>query len=237
VVRKGKPDAASRQKDHEDAADVFAREYKKRMRIIMETNIYLIRHGQTVWNMEKRFQGQSDTALDESGEDQARLLMERMREIPIDLIVSSDLIRARRTAEILAESRGLKVTEDPDLREIHFGIWEGLRIDEVQSKDPRTFETWVHNPGALRIPDAETFQEVQDRAAAALERWIALYPGKTLALVTHGGVISALLCRVLNEPIQRMWDYKLENTSVSHITRHASEGYRIGFVNDHSHLI
>jgi alpha-ribazole phosphatase len=202
----------------------------------MVTNIYLIRHGQTAWNLDKRFQGQSDTALSESGVAQTRLLKERMREIPVDFIISSDLIRARQTAEILAEARGLKVIEDPDLREIHFGIWEGRRIDDIRIEDPETFEIWMNDPGMLRIPEAEAFQDVQDRAAAALERWIALYPGKTIVLVTHGGVISALLCRILNEPIQRMWNYKLENTSVSYVTHQASMGYQVRFVNDGSHL-
>jgi alpha-ribazole phosphatase len=208
-----------------------------KQRAAMETNIYLIRHGQTVWNADRRFQGQSDVALDESGVAQARLLRERMREVPVDFIVSSDLIRARQTAEILAEPHGLEVVEDPALREIHFGIWEGLPIDEIRRRDPELFETWRGSPGALRVPEAETFQEVQDRAAAAFERWAALYSGKTLVLVSHGGVISALLCRILNEPIQRMWDYKLENTSVSYVTYHSSTGYRIQFVNDNSHLV
>jgi alpha-ribazole phosphatase len=200
------------------------------------TNIYMIRHGQTVWNQDKRFQGQSDTPLDEIGVFQARSLMEHMRDIPVDLVVSSDLDRARQTALILAEPRHLEVFDESGLREINFGIWEGQVIDQVRKSDSETFSTWMTDPGSLRIPEAETFQEVQDRAMNAIDRWVNVHQGKSIVFVSHGGVIAALLCRMLKEPIVNMWNYKLTNTAVTHLICRHPGGYELKRLNDDSHL-
>jgi probable phosphoglycerate mutase len=123
----------------------------------------LWRHGQTTWNAERRFQGQSDIPLDETGQAQAERAARLLAALGPDLIVSSDLIRAAGTAAPLARLTGLEVTLDKDLRERHGGCWEGLTDTEIRERYPEAHATWTP-------PDGEPSVVVADRVAAALHR-------------------------------------------------------------------
>jgi glucosyl-3-phosphoglycerate phosphatase len=123
----------------------------------------LWRHGQTTWNAERRFQGQSDIPLDETGQAQAERAARLLAALGPDLIVSSDLIRAAGTAAPLARLTGLEVTLDKDLRERHGGCWEGLTDAEIRERYPEAHATWTP-------PDGEPSVVVADRVAAALHR-------------------------------------------------------------------
>jgi broad specificity phosphatase PhoE len=151
----------------------------------------LWRHGQTVWNAERRFQGQTDIELDETGKAQAERAARLLTGLSPTMIVASDLSRAASTAGYLARLTGLAVTLDKDLRERHGGCWEGLADTEIRERYPAEYATW--NP-----PDGESSQVVADRVAAALRRTADALDDRGLAVVaSHGAAIRLGMSRLL----------------------------------------
>ena len=150
------------------------------------TTILLARHGETDWNAERRVQGHSDTALNDRGREQARTLAGELAGERIDAVYSSDLLRAHETARIVAEQRGLGVTAIRDLRERHFGTWEGLTDEEIFVRYPQVLEgaTWG---------DAETQDEMAERVVGALLRIAETHPGQHVLVVSHGGPLRRIL--------------------------------------------
>ncbi|MFC0251390.1 histidine phosphatase family protein [Massilia consociata] len=183
------------------------------------TTILLIRHGETAWNAEKRLQGHLDIALNAEGERQAALLAAALASETIDHIVSSDLLRARQTAEAIARVRGAEVGTDPLLRERCYGGFEGLLYSEIAARFPLEFAAWqardvdgVLPAGANR---GETFREFFDRATGAILKHAAAHPGKTLALVAHGGVLECAYRMALGLSLETPRDFKVLNASVN----------------------
>jgi broad specificity phosphatase PhoE len=157
----------------------------------------LWRHGQTTWNAERRFQGQSDIPLDDTGQAQAERAARLLAALRPDLIVSSDLSRAASTAAPLARLTGLEVMLDKDLRERHGGCWEGLTDSEIRERYPEAHATWTP-------PDGEPTATVADRVAAALQRTAeaAADPGRDglAVVVSHGAALRLGMSRLLGMP-------------------------------------
>ena len=151
-----------------------------------------MRHGQSEWNAENRWQGQADPPLSELGEDQARDAAERLGDIAFAALVASDLRRARHTAEILAEALGLGVQLDPGLREIDVGDWTGLTRSEIEAQWPGELAAW--SEGRSESPlGGETRTHLVDRARSSLARAAAgVGPGERVLVVTHGALIRNL---------------------------------------------
>jgi broad specificity phosphatase PhoE len=149
------------------------------------TTILFVRHGETDWNRERRVQGHSDTPLNDTGRAQARALSTRLAGEPIDAVYASDLARAHETARILAEPRGLQVTAVTDLRERHFGTWEGMTDDEVLTRFPEA--------AAGARGDGETWEAMSRRVLDALARIAEAHPRGRVLVVSHGGPLQALL--------------------------------------------
>ena len=161
--------------------------------------LVLWRHGQTVWNFEDRFQGQTDIPLDETGVAQAERAARLLAALGPDAIFASDLTRAQQTAGALARLTGLPVTSDKDLRERHGGAWEGLTGPEIRSGYPAEYRTW--SP-----PGGETATGVADRVHGALERIIeTLRPGGLAVVVSHGAALRLGMCKLLSLP-EDVWD-------------------------------
>ena len=149
----------------------------------MPARIILARHGETDWNLERRWQGHSDRPLNDTGRQQAEALADDLADEPIAAVYASDLVRARETARIVAERLGLDVVTVPELRERRFGSWEGLQDVEVERLFPG-----VHGP-----PDGEPRDEMTRRVLDSLERIAASNKGRTVLVVSHGGPIRAVL--------------------------------------------
>jgi broad specificity phosphatase PhoE len=152
------------------------------------TTILLARHGETDWNVDRRVQGHSDTPLNDMGRAQARRLAEELSKERIDAVYSSDLVRAHETALIVAEQRGLEVTAIRDLRERHFGTWEGLTDQEIYERFPQ-----VHDGAPWG--DAETQEEMADRVVGALLRIARAHPDERVLVVSHGGPLRRVLAQ------------------------------------------
>lgn len=166
-------------------------------------HLLLVRHGQSVWNAQDRWQGQADPALSDLGEKQAREAARRIADMPFSSLVASDLRRARRTAEILAEALGLEVRLDAGLREIDVGDWEGLTRTEIRARWPRELADW--SEGRRESPlGGETRSHLVERSRSTLTRLAAeAAAGERMLVVTHGALIRNL-DRALGLPAESM---------------------------------
>lgn len=144
------------------------------------TFVILVRHGETEWNRERRWQGWADPPLNALGRRQAAELAERLRETPFDAVYSSDLRRAHETALIVAEPHEVPVAADRGLREIDVGSWSGLTKPEIEERF-----------GGERV-DGETNEQHRERVLAAAARIVSVHPGERILLVTHGGTMRVL---------------------------------------------
>ena len=181
-----------------------------------DTRIRLLlwRHGQTAWNIEGRFQGQTDIPLDETGQQQAERAARLLAALRPDVIISSDLSRALATAAPLARLTGLTVTSDKDLRERHGGAWEGLTDVQIRTQYPVEHAQW-------RPPGGESTATVADRAATALDRIAeSLPPGSLAVVVSHGAALRLGAARLLGLP-EELWGVigPLSNCSWSVLAR------------------
>ncbi len=159
------------------------------------TRLILIRHGETDWNVEGRYQGQADPPLNPKGIEQARRLAQILKDKGIDVIYSSPLKRAWQTAQIIAQVIDAPVYPEPRLMEINQGEWEGLHVTEIQARYPEIFQQWEKDPWHTHIPGGETLTQVQKRVYAAVDEILSKHPGQTIALVTHRTPIALLKVR------------------------------------------
>ena len=167
----------------------------------MTNTIYLVRHGQTNWNILGKTQGHGNSDLTEKGIDQAKDLAEAMVKYPIDYIYSSDLGRAVQTAEIIADKFDKEVIATPSLREMGFGEWEGLLIKEIQEKYGDVYKTWRNEPHLAEIPGGETLHIIKERTDKFLQELNEKYDGKHIVLVTHSVTARVILLSVLNSSV------------------------------------
>jgi broad specificity phosphatase PhoE len=160
------------------------------------TTILLLRHAETDWNREQRWQGLTDLSLNEHGREQATALAERLEAVPFSAVYASDLRRAHETALVVAERKGLTVTPLRELREVDVGSWTGLSQDEVKSRFPDGYEQMRTRTG--RGWDAgETYAEMVRRVLEALRSIAHEHPGETVLVVTHSGPIRAVRAHAL----------------------------------------
>jgi broad specificity phosphatase PhoE len=153
------------------------------------TTLVLVRHGETDWNRDGRWQGHSDTHLNAVGREQAGRLAGELHDV--DVVYSSDLARARETAEILAQALGLEIHYDARLRERSFGAWEGLTAPEIEAKFHEAHTSWLSGEGA-GADDAEPFAGFGARVRDFLDEVVLRHPGETVLVVAHGGSIRVI---------------------------------------------
>ena len=203
----------------------------------VKTTIYLIRHGETDWNLNGRWQGHADVPLNDVGRAQARRLAERLRASGprFDAIYSSDLQRAWETARTVAAAVGVSPRPMPELREIDVGTWSGRTNAEIRAADADAYER-IRSGEDLARGGGERFLDLYTRVVGVAERLTAVHPGATLALVTHGGPVRALLLHAARDKNGvKAQQLHIGNTSVTILARDGA-GWEIGRVNDMTHL-
>jgi probable phosphoglycerate mutase len=166
------------------------------------TDVIVIRHGETDWNVQGRFQGHLDVPLNALGLRQARRMAERLAQERVDVVYCSDLLRTRQTAEPAAALLKLPAAPDAGLREQHFGILEGLNFDEVRVRHPQHFAEWLRHDPDYALPGGESVRSFHARVVAALLGLAERHADQTLAVVTHGGVLDMLFRTVHGLPLQ-----------------------------------
>jgi len=170
----------------------------------MGIKLFLIRHGQTSWNVEGRYQGDQDIELNSTGIMQAGLAAKYLSRVGFSNIYSSPLSRTMETARIINRRRGLEIKVMQDLKEMDFGKWEGMKFEEINSTYNIDYQKWLDDPYRNRPTGGEDFQELTDRTTAAIDRIVAENSdGSSVAVSTHGGVILSLLVHWLQIPLDR----------------------------------
>jgi broad specificity phosphatase PhoE len=163
------------------------------------TTILLARHGESDWNRSKQWQGFADRPLTDLGREQAAELAQRLEDTDLDAVYSSDLQRARDTADIVARTKGLTVQTTPDLREVDVGSWSGLTRAEAEARYPDQYARWLQ--GGEGWEDGETYEELGQRVVRAITRIAEAYAGERVLVVAHGGTIRALHAAALGVDI------------------------------------
>lgn len=199
--------------------------------------IILARHGETPWNAAGRYQGQIDIPLSETGETQARKLGERLTGVDITRAVSSQLSRARTTAELaLGDARKDMLQIDERLQEIAHGKWEGLLAQEIAEQDPITFKAWRDAPQSVHMPDGESLQQVLDRAWQGFrDACDGLGDDDTLLVVAHDAVNRVLLCKILGLGLDRLWAFRQAPTTINLLEGDSVDNLALVRLNDCQH--
>lgn len=202
--------------------------------------VYLVRHGETVWNAARRIQGQSDSPLTEKGEQQAHQVGERVKSLGITHVIASDLGRTRRTAEIIADACGCAVTLDARLRELNMGVLEQRPIEGLTAEEESWRKTLVDGTENGRIPGGESMAEMAARMHAALNDCLGLPPGSRPLIVSHGMALGVLVSTILGLPAHAERRLRLRNCSISRVDHQQSAWLAAGWVvetaGDVSHL-
>ncbi|MBO5093361.1 MAG: histidine phosphatase family protein [Lachnospiraceae bacterium] len=170
--------------------------------------IYLVRHGETNWNKEGRVQGSEDIPLNEYGIELAEITSEQMKEIPVDVIFSSPLIRAQKTAEIMRRDRKIEIITDARLREMGFGVCEGTLMKEAIADENNPLHNFISAPGLYEAKDGENFSDVIARARSFMEEVLLPAQGKyeTVMLTAHGAFIRCFLRCIEERPLSEFWN-------------------------------
>lgn len=201
----------------------------------MTTTILLIRHGQTDWNAQSRWQGHLDIPLNETGQAQTQALARRLASWPIQAVYSSDLQRAAMTAVPLAAALNQQPTFDPLWRERDVGDFGGLTSQEAKERYPDIWATMKN--GLLTPPNGEDWQSLRARAAAAFEQVAARHEGEMVAVVSHGGTLVNVIAHVLEMPVDRYGRFRLSgNTGLSIVEITEERGPYLTLLNGTSHL-
>ncbi len=202
--------------------------------------VYLVRHGETLWNAERRIQGQSDSALTANGERQAWQVAERARALRITHVIASDLGRTRRTAEIIAEACGCEVILEPRLRELDMGVLEQRLMASLTPEEEGWRQQVLNGTADGRIPKGESMQEVSERMHGALNACRELPAGSRPLLVSHGMALGCLVSTILGLPAWAERRLRLRNCSISRVDYQQSPWLAPGWVvetaGDISHL-
>ncbi len=179
--------------------------------------LLLVRHGETEWNRQKRFQGQIDVPLNPQGEAQAAKAGAFLADVTIDRAFSSPMLRPKDTAlAILSYHSGIELQYYEDLKEISHGLWEGKYEPEIRAEFPGELEKWQANPETVQMPEGENLQQVWDRVAVTWQEIVKSVPaGETALVVAHDAVNKAILCLLFGLGPEKFWVFKQGNGAVS----------------------
>jgi broad specificity phosphatase PhoE len=181
----------------------------------MPTRLILLRHGETQANLEQRYQGQSESHLSELGLEESEELSRFLEKEDFCAIYSSTLSRSHETAKIIARPHNLEVIQIEDLKERNYGIWENMKFDDIRSKYPDVYGSWLIDPGKTVIPGAEPLELLQKRGVSAIESLIEKHSGKTFCVVGHGGINRAILFHYMHMDINNFWRIRQDNTCIN----------------------
>jgi broad specificity phosphatase PhoE len=201
----------------------------------MSATLILVRHGQTDWNVNGRYMGWMDEALNEEGLRQAERVAQRLDQWPISAVYSSPLKRAVRTAEIVARPHCVAVQTIEELGEMRLGGWEGMFAGDIAAKYPELWKTWRTNPGDFRMPGGESLGEVRGRVVRAFGRIMDKSKGKMVLAVTHDVVVRLLVAHCLGVSADIYRRLEVGNSSVTVIERDGVK-LRLRVLNDTGHL-
>jgi alpha-ribazole phosphatase len=185
----------------------------------MVTTLYLIRHGATEGNHEKRYKGSIDVPISQEGLEQvaraAEFILADLQGGELTAVYTSPLSRAVDTAEIIAEPFGIEPVVVENLKERHFGVWEGMTFGEIREKYPDEFNRWAENPLEHSPVGGESSIVVSNRITPEVEAIISRHDGEAFAIVGHGGINRIIICNLLGIPLEHMFRIEQDNAAVN----------------------
>ena len=207
----------------------------KRHPTMPTTDLIVIRHGQTQWNLEERSQGHGDSPLTPQGVEQADRVGRRLAPMEPDALYSSDLRRAVDTAEAIGRYTELKARIDPRLREQNFGVFEGLTLTERIQRYPEAHAVWESKDPDARIPEGESVRERCEIVVGCLDELAARHRGQRIVVVTHGGNLNAIMRRCMNIPLDAPRPFIILNASMN-VFRIDADRWQLVTWGDTAHL-
>ena len=199
------------------------------------TQIIVLRHGETAWNVEGRYQGHLDSPLTAPGVAQSKAVARRLRALQFSALYSSDLGRARQTADLVGAATGHAIQLESGLRERHLGLFQGILKEEVPSRFPREFDDFRRAGPDYVIPEGESARQRYQLITACLEQLASRHAGETVVVVAHGGTLSVLLRYVLGIPLEIPRRFRVTNAAFNRFTRENDRWY-LETWGDTSHL-
>ena len=181
------------------------------------TRFLFIRHGETDWNRQQRFQGQIDVPLNATGLAQAQRLADRLADEAADVLVCSDLLRTRQTAAPLAAAWGLDPLHEPGVREQSFGVLEGLDVPTIKARHPDLWADWLVHRADFALPGGESIRQFSGRVLRAVQAMAQAHAGRTVAVVTHGGVLDMLWRSAKALPLDGLRACEIPNTGINRL--------------------
>ena len=179
------------------------------------TELIVVRHGETDWNRQHRFQGQIDVPLNDIGRAQAQRLAQRLADESFDAVVASDLQRARATAELAAA--GHAIASEPLWREQAFGVLEGLDAPTIIEQHPQLWAHWLRHDADYALPGGESVRMFHQRVLQAVQRLVQAHAGARIAVFTHGGVLDMLWRAACNAPLHGPRTCDIPNTGINRL--------------------
>jgi broad specificity phosphatase PhoE len=207
-----------------------------------KTLVYLVRHGETTWNAERRFQGQLDVELSRTGISQAEAVSAWLAAQPVHFtaIYSSDLKRAVQTAQTIGKRLGLIPELHRDLRELHAGEWQGLLASEIEARFPGKLAEWSATVDSFTTPGGESVPRVQQRVYATYKAIVSQHPGDAIIIVSHGAALTALLAALHDWDLVETWQSRkarMPNTGVTVVALdHEKSKHELLLLNSAEHL-
>lgn len=201
-----------------------------------KTRLYLIRHGETAWNRERRYQGTTNIELAPEGHAQAKRLGKRFLNLPLDHIYASPLDRAMDTAKAVQSTKNVPLEPMEAFTEINFGKWEGHTVKELIDLYGQSYIDFEKNPFAHEVPGEGSFHNAKDRSVAGVKEIVAKHKNQSVAVVSHGGLLRVLLVGLLNlneEMYHKTW---LNNTSITIVDVYENGEIFLMTLNDAAHL-
>ncbi|MEC4805069.1 MAG: histidine phosphatase family protein [Jaaginema sp. PMC 1079.18] len=184
-----------------------------------QLRLLLVRHGETDWNRESRFQGSRDIPLNDNGKKQAQKAAAFLADVHLDFAISSPMLRPKETAEIILEPHDVPLYLEPEFAEIGHGLWEGKLENEIEAAFPGLLTQWQNRPETVQMPEGENLQQVWDRAIAAWQAWVAKATRtddpQVCLVVAHDAINKVILCHLLGLQPSNFWNIKQGNGAVS----------------------
>jgi len=199
------------------------------------STLLLVRHGETALNSSERYWGHTDVKLGAQGMEQAERLRDLLAEEKIDVIYSSNLERAWKTAEIIASRHKANIITCAELEEINFGELEGLTFNEIAQRYPEVVKSWIEGKLGLKYPGGESLSEFAERVSGFTRRLRNVAPEQTALIVAHSGVLRLLMCHLMDIGQENWWRFKLDFASLS-VMETNSRGAILMSLNNISHL-
>lgn len=201
----------------------------------MTAKVYVVRHGQTAWNLEEVFRGRMDIPLDETGKKEVHLAGEAIKDETLHAIYSSPLSRSMETAENIAKFQNIGVTPLEAIIDISYGDWEGVSRVEVQKKYPDLYDLWLKAPHEVTFPNGESLEAVRVRTMGAIENLLEKHKNENIALVAHRAPNKVICCSLIGIDNSNFWRLQ-QDTASTNLFKYKDGQWIISYLNDTSYL-